>query len=83
MGGEKERAITLGHEVPTRIAERDDPVSPALAYERLGRYLWMARRDEDAVPAYRGAVELMPDDPSEGRALVSRIASAPPPQPRR
>ena len=71
MTGEEERAITLAHDVLARIDEHDDPIGAALAYERLGRYLWSAGRDEDALPAYRRAVELMPDDPpSEQRALV-------------
>jgi tetratricopeptide (TPR) repeat protein len=71
MTGEEERAITLAREVLARIDESDDPVRAALAYERLGRYLWSAGRDEDALPAYRRAVELMPDDPpSEELALV-------------
>jgi DNA-binding CsgD family transcriptional regulator len=71
MAGEEERAITLAQEVLAQIDERDDPTRAALAYERLGRYLWSAGRDQDALPAYRRAVELMPDDPpSEERALV-------------
>jgi tetratricopeptide (TPR) repeat protein len=57
--------------VLARIDEGEDPVGAALAHEGLGRYLWSAGRDEDALPAYRRAVELMPDDaPSEERALV-------------
>jgi DNA-binding CsgD family transcriptional regulator/tetratricopeptide (TPR) repeat protein len=71
MAGDEERAIALMHEVLARIDEDEDPVATALAYERLGRYLWMAGRDEDALPAYRRAVELMPDgSPSEELALV-------------
>jgi DNA-binding CsgD family transcriptional regulator len=71
MTGEEERAITLAHELLARIDENDDPVGAALAYERMGRYLWMAGRDQDALPLYRRAVELIPDDPpSEQLALV-------------
>jgi DNA-binding CsgD family transcriptional regulator len=71
MTGEEERAIALAHEVLARVDELDDPIRAALAYERLGRYLWSAGRDEDALPAYRRAVELMPEDPpSEELALV-------------
>jgi DNA-binding CsgD family transcriptional regulator len=71
MAGEQERAISLVHDLLARIDEDDDPVGAALAYERLGRYLWIAGRDEDALPAYRRAVELMPHDPpSEELALV-------------
>jgi DNA-binding CsgD family transcriptional regulator/tetratricopeptide (TPR) repeat protein len=69
--GEEERAISLVRDLLARIDEHDDPTGAALAYERLGRYLWIAGRDEDAMPAYRRAVELMPHDPpSKELALV-------------
>jgi DNA-binding CsgD family transcriptional regulator/tetratricopeptide (TPR) repeat protein len=69
--GEAERAVELAREVISQIDEREDPVSAALAHERLGRYMWTAGLDHDAVPEYRRAVELMPHDPpSEQRALV-------------
>ena len=69
--GEAGRAVELAHEVIAQIDEREDPVSAALAHERLGRYLWTAGVDHAAVPAYRRAVELMPQDPpTEERALV-------------
>jgi predicted ATPase/DNA-binding CsgD family transcriptional regulator len=71
MAGEEERAITLSRDLLGRIDEHEDPIGAALAYERLGRYLWMAGRDQDALPMYRRAVELMPNDPpSEPLALV-------------
>jgi DNA-binding CsgD family transcriptional regulator len=71
MTGEEERAIALAGDVLAQIDEHEDPVQAALAHERLGRYLWIAGRDEEALLAYRRAVELMPDDPpSEERALV-------------
>jgi len=71
MAGEEERALTLAHDVLALIDEHDDPIGAALAYERLGHYLWSAGRDEQALPALRRAVELMPDDPpSEQLALV-------------
>ena len=71
MAGDEERAISLANDVLARIDEHHDPIGAALAYERLGRYLWIAGRDEEALLAYRRAVELMPDDPpSEERALV-------------
>ncbi len=69
--GEEDRAIALAREVVTRIDERAEPVQAALAHERLGRYLWTAGHDQDALPAYRRAVELMPEaPPSQERALV-------------
>jgi DNA-binding CsgD family transcriptional regulator len=71
MAGEEERAIGLAHELLAGIDEDDDPIGATLVYERLGRYLWMAGREEDALPVYRRAVELMPaDPPSEALALV-------------
>ncbi len=69
--GEEDRAIALAREMVTRIDELAEPVQAALAHERLGRYLWTAGHDQDALPAYRRAVELMPEaPPSEERALV-------------
>ena len=71
LAGEEERAITLARELLARIDEHEQPVQAALAHERLGRYLWTAGRDKDALPAYRRAVELIPDaPPSRARALV-------------
>jgi len=71
MAGEERRAIALAHELLARIDEHDDPIAAALVHERLGRYLSMAGRDEDALPLYRRAVELMPaDPPSDALALV-------------
>ncbi len=69
--GEEDRAIALARDAITRIDERAEPVQAALALERLGRYLWTAGHDQDALPAYRRAVELLPDaPPSQERALV-------------
>jgi DNA-binding CsgD family transcriptional regulator len=71
MAGEEERAISLSRDLLARIDEHEDPIGAALVYERLGRYLWMGGRDGDALPVYRRAVELMPNDrPSEALALV-------------
>ena len=69
--GEEDRAIALARELIERIDELDQPVQAALAYERLGRYLWTSGHDQDALPAYRRAVELLRETPaSEERALV-------------
>jgi DNA-binding CsgD family transcriptional regulator len=69
--GEEDRAIALAREVITRIDERADPIQAGLAHERLGRYLWTAGHDQDALPAYRRAVEVLPEaPPSQERALV-------------
>jgi tetratricopeptide (TPR) repeat protein len=61
----------LGRRVPGLLDEADDPVVAALAHERLGRYLWVSGRGEDALPEYQRAVELIPADPAtEEHALV-------------
>ena len=71
LTGEQERAITLAQEMLARIDEHDDPIQAALAHERLGRYIWTAGHDTDALPAYRRAVELIPAaPPTEARARV-------------
>ena len=71
LTGEEERAVALGGEMLARIDEHDDPIKSALGHERLGRYLWTAGRDQDALAAYRRAVELIPDaPPSRARALA-------------
>ena len=71
LTGEEEQAITLARELLARTDEHDDPIQAALGHERLGRYLWTAGRDTDALPAYRRAVELIPDaPPSRARALA-------------
>jgi DNA-binding NarL/FixJ family response regulator len=71
LGGDRDRAVALARSVLDMIDERDDPIAAALAHERLGRYLWLVGRDDDALPAHRRAVELMPaEPPSEDRAFV-------------
>jgi len=71
LAGEPERAIGLAQLALELIDQRTDPVGAALAHERLGRYVWQAGRDQEALPIYRRAVELMPSQPpSEQRAFV-------------
>jgi DNA-binding CsgD family transcriptional regulator len=71
LTGEEARAVTLARELLARINEHDAPVQAALAYERLGRYLWSTGGDTDALPACRRAVELIPETPpSKARALA-------------
>ena len=71
LTGEQERAITLARDVLARIEADDAPDQAALAYERLGRYLWTAGRDEDALTACRRAVKLVADaPPSTTQALM-------------
>jgi DNA-binding CsgD family transcriptional regulator len=67
--GDHERAIELAREVLAR-SDPDDAIAVALAHERLGRRLWTSGRGLDALPEYRQAVELMPDEPTAERARV-------------
>jgi DNA-binding CsgD family transcriptional regulator len=71
LAGDPPRAASLAEKSIELIDERKDPIAAALAHERLGRYIWAAGRDQDALATYRRAVELMPAQPaSEERALV-------------
>ncbi len=71
LAGDPARAASLAEKAIALIDERTDPVMAALAYERLGRYIWVAGRDQEALSMYRRAVELMPaQPPSEERAFV-------------
>jgi DNA-binding CsgD family transcriptional regulator/tetratricopeptide (TPR) repeat protein len=71
LAGDPERAIALVRNALAELDESADPVAAALLHERLGRYVWMSGRGEEALPIYRRAVELMPvQPPSEERALV-------------
>jgi DNA-binding CsgD family transcriptional regulator/tetratricopeptide (TPR) repeat protein len=71
LTGETEDALELARSVLDELNERDDPAQAALAHERLGRYLWTAGREDDALAEYRRAVELMPAfPPTRELALV-------------
>ena len=71
LAGDPARAASLAEKAIALIDERTDPVTAALAHERLGRYIWVAGRDQEALSMYRRAVELMPAlPPSEERAFV-------------
>jgi DNA-binding CsgD family transcriptional regulator len=71
LAGDSARAANLAEKSIGLIDERADPVAAALAHERLGRYIWAAGRDKEALSMYRRAVELMPaQPPSEERAFV-------------
>jgi class 3 adenylate cyclase/tetratricopeptide (TPR) repeat protein len=70
LSGDYERAIALARNA-LDLVDEEDPVTAGLIRERLGRFLWIAGREEEALVAYRRAVELMPaDPPSQQRALV-------------
>jgi DNA-binding CsgD family transcriptional regulator/tetratricopeptide (TPR) repeat protein len=71
LAGDPSRAASLAERSIELIDERTEPVAAALAHERLGRYIWAAGRDQEALSMYRRAVELMPaQPPSEERAFV-------------
>jgi DNA-binding CsgD family transcriptional regulator/tetratricopeptide (TPR) repeat protein len=71
FAGDPSRAANLAEKAIELVDERTDPVAAALAHERLGRYIWAAGRDQEALSMYRRAVELMPAlPPSEERAFV-------------
>jgi DNA-binding CsgD family transcriptional regulator len=71
LAGDPARAASLAERAIELIDERTDPIAAALAHERLGRYIWAAGRDQEALSMYRRAVELMPSHPpSEERAFV-------------
>jgi predicted ATPase len=53
--GEAARAVELARDVIAQIDERATPALAAVAHERLGRYLWTAGLDHEAVPEYRRA----------------------------
>ena len=71
LGSDRERAIALARDAAARIDARRDPVRAGLINERLGRYLWVLGRGDEAAAAYRDAVATMPaDPPSAERARV-------------
>jgi predicted ATPase/DNA-binding CsgD family transcriptional regulator len=80
LTGDTSSGLRLARELLSDIDERADPVSAALAHERLGRYLWIDGCGEGSLPEYRRAVELMPAQPrteqlarvlaAEGQALM-------------
>lgn len=71
LGGDMERAIALVRRALDQLDVSADPIRAGLTYERLGRYLWVLGRTEDAHEAHRVAVEVLPGDPpSAERARV-------------
>lgn len=80
LSGDPQRAMALARDALAMVDEGSNPVVAALVRERLGRFMWTAGREEDALLEYGRAVELMPADPpsterarvlaSEGQALM-------------
>jgi len=70
-GIDRDRAIALARDATARVDARRDPVRAGVLHERLGRYLWVLGRNDDATAAYREAVAILPaDPPSAERARV-------------
>ncbi len=71
LSSEYDRAIALAQAAAAELDAARDPVRAALVQERLGRYLWVAGRGDEAGPCYRAAVALLPaEPPSAERARV-------------
>ena len=71
LAADRERAIALARDAAARLDAGRDPVRSALVQERLGRYLWVVGREDEAAAAYRAAVATLPaDPPSAERARV-------------
>jgi DNA-binding CsgD family transcriptional regulator/Tfp pilus assembly protein PilF len=63
VAGEPHRAVALGRRVLELADGTGDVVAQALAYERLGRYLWAAGDSDAALAAHRDAVRVLPAHP--------------------
>ena len=71
VSSEYDRAIALARAAAAELDDGRDRVRAALVQERLGRYLWVAGRGDEADPHYRAAVELLAaEPPSAERARV-------------
>ncbi len=71
LAADRERAIALARDAAARLDAARDPVRAGLVQERLGRYLWLVGRDDEAAAACREAVATLPaDPPSAERARV-------------
>ena len=71
LAADRERAIALARDAIARLDAGRDPVRAGLAQERLGRYLWVVGREDEAAAACREAVATLPaDPPSAERARV-------------
>jgi DNA-binding NarL/FixJ family response regulator len=71
--GDLQRAASLAQEATTAAATTD-PARAAVAYERLGLYLFVAGRVEEALAARAQAVELVPAQPPT--RLRARVTAA-------
>jgi DNA-binding CsgD family transcriptional regulator/tetratricopeptide (TPR) repeat protein len=71
LAADRNRAIALARDAAARLDAERDPVRAALVQERLGRYLWLMGREDEAAAACNEAVVTLPaDPPSAERARV-------------
>ena len=68
------RGAALASEALELVDEEAEPVQAALLHERLGRYLWVSGRTDEALASYHEAVDLMPAEPES--AELARVLSA-------
>jgi DNA-binding CsgD family transcriptional regulator/tetratricopeptide (TPR) repeat protein len=72
--GERQRAAGLAKEAAATADATADPAQAAVAHERLGQYLLLAGRIEEALRARASAVELVPAQPPT--RLRARVTAA-------
>jgi tetratricopeptide (TPR) repeat protein len=72
--GERQRAAGLAEEAAVTADATADPAQAAVAHERLGQYLLLASRLQEALRARASAVELVPAQPPT--RLRARVTAA-------
>ena len=82
-----ERVLELWDAVPDaaeltqqaiELVDESDPLHAALLHQRLGRYLFERGRGDTSLAACQRAVEIVPEQPSAGRAqALAALASGP------
>jgi DNA-binding NarL/FixJ family response regulator len=71
LSGEFMQAAALLKEAIGLLVESGDQIRAGVFHERLGRALWTSGKLDDALRAYKTAVEMVPEDPpSADRARV-------------
>jgi DNA-binding NarL/FixJ family response regulator len=63
LSGEFMQASALLREAITLLLESGDQIRAGVFHERLGRALWTSGKLDDALKAYRTAVEMVPEEP--------------------
>jgi DNA-binding CsgD family transcriptional regulator/tetratricopeptide (TPR) repeat protein len=70
------RAAALAAEALELVDAEAEPVQAALLHERLGRYLWVSGRADEALRSYHEAVDLMPHEPPTAELALVLAAHA-------